>query len=185
MLRAIVAILAALGAVVGAIALLGSRLPVGHVASRFVVIGAPIDVVFGTIIDFSAHPSWRPDVKSTSTSLDPATGRMRVTEDSKTGRMTMEVEESIPPTRVVTRIVGDNLPYGGAWAYALEPQGNLTRITITEHGEVYNPVFRFISRYIMGHTGTIDTYLRNLGNKFGAPVFPMDAPPVPLSRREM
>jgi hypothetical protein len=97
--------------------------------------------------------------------------------------MSMVVEESIPPTRLVTRIEGDNLPYGGAWAYALEPQGNLTRITITEHGEVYNPVFRFISRYIIGHTGTIDTYLRNLGNKFGAPVFPMDAPPVPLTPR--
>ena len=91
----------------------------------------------------------------------------------------------MPPRRIVTRIEGDDLPYGGAWAYALEPQGNATRITITEHGEVYNPVFRFVSKYIIGHTGTIDTYLRNLGSKFGTDVLPADALPVPLNMRNM
>ena len=40
-------------------------------------------------------------------------------------------------------------------------------VTITEHGSVYNPVFRFVSRFIMGHTATIDGYLRALGRKFG------------------
>jgi hypothetical protein len=45
---------------------------------------------------------------------------------------------------------------------------------------VYNPVFRFIAKYIMGHTGTIDTYLANLGKKFGSDVTPVDADPVSL-----
>ena len=49
MLKGIIAIVLALGAVVAVIALLGGRLPVGHVASRSVVIGAPTDVVFSTI----------------------------------------------------------------------------------------------------------------------------------------
>ncbi len=64
MARVMVAILLALGAMVGAVAWLGSRLPVGHVASRSVVIGAPIDVVFQTITDFAASVSWRSGLKS-------------------------------------------------------------------------------------------------------------------------
>ena len=180
MLKVIVAIVLALGAMVAIVALVGARLPVGHVASRSVVIGAPTDVVFNTLTDFGAGPSWRSGVKSVSVTTDSATGRQRVVEVSKMGTMTMEVEQLVPPTRFVTRIVDEGLPYGGAWAWALEPQGTSTRVTITEHGEVYNPIFRFISKYIMGHNGTMDTYLTDLGRKFGSDVTPSDAAPVPL-----
>jgi hypothetical protein len=180
MLKVILAIVVAIVAMVGIVAFLGSRLPVGHVASRTVNIGAPTDVVFTTMTDFASAASWRTELKSVTVTTDPTTGRPRVTEDSKNGKMTMEVEELVPPTRFVTRIVGEGLPYGGAWAHALEAQGNTTRVTITEHGEVYNPLFRFISKYIMGHTGTLDGYLIALGNKFGTPVVPTDAAPVPL-----
>jgi hypothetical protein len=40
-------------------------------------------------------------------------------------------------------------------------------VQITEDGEVYNPVFRFVSRFILGHTRTMDFYLRALGNATG------------------
>ena len=64
--------------------------------------------------------------------------------------------------------------------HALEAQGNSTRVTVTEHGEVYNPIFRVVSKYIMGQTSTIDSYLTALGKKFGNDVTPADAAPVPL-----
>ena len=165
---------------IGAVAWLGSRLPMGHVASRSVVIGAPVDVVFETITNFGAAPTWRSNVKSVTVATDATTGRQRVTEKSSSGNTTMETELVIPPTKLVMRIVGEGLPYGGAWVYALDPQGNATGVTITEHGEVYNPLFRFIAKFIIGHTGTIDTYLRDLGRKFGSEVVPTDAMPVPL-----
>lgn len=180
MLKVIVAIVVAIVAMAGVVAFVGSRLPVAHVASRSVVIGAPTDVVFNTMTDFVSAPSWRSGLKSVSVATDATTGRQRVTEESSNGTMTMEVEQVVPPTRVVTRIVGEGLPYGGAWAHALEAQGNSTRVTITEHGEVYNPIFRFVSKYFMGHTSTIDTYLTDLGRKFGNDVTPSDAPPIPL-----
>ena len=179
MLKVIVAIVVAIGVLAGVIALLGNRLPVGHVASRYVIIGAPIDVVFTTITEFEAAASWR-DLKSVTVTKDPTTGRTRVREETSNGPVSMEVEQLIPPTRLVMRIV-DESAFGGVWAYALEPQANATRITITEHGEVYNPIFRFVGRYIIGHSGTIDSYLRSLGRKFGAEVVPADAMPVPLN----
>jgi hypothetical protein len=180
MLKVIAAIVVAIIVMVGVVALIGSRLPVAHVASRSVVINAPSTVVFSTMIDFASAPSWRSGVKSVVMSTDSSDGHRRVLEDSKNGKMTMEVEEMVPPTRFVTRIVDEDLPYGGAWTHALESQGSATKVTITEHGEVYNPIFRFLSKYIIGHTGTMDAYLTDLGRKFGETVTPVDAAPVPL-----
>ena len=180
MLRVIIAIVIAIVAIVGVVAFMGSRLPVGHVASRSVVINAPSDMVFHTMTDFMAAPTWRSGLKSVTVTTDSSSGHQRIVEDSKSGKMTMEIEQLVPPTRFVTRIVDEGLPYGGAWAHALEAQGNSTRVTITEHGEVYNPVFRFISRYIIGHNGTMDAYLSDLGRKFGTQVTVTDAAPVSL-----
>ncbi len=37
------------------------------------------------------------------------------------------------------------------------PQGST--LTITEDGEVYNPIFRFMSRFVFGHEATMAAYL--------------------------
>lgn len=63
-----------------------------------------------------------------------------------------------------------NLPYSGSWTYLLERSGGGTVVRITEDGEVYNPVFRFMSRFVLGQTRTMDAYLRALGNAIGQSV---------------
>ena len=72
----------------------------------------------------------------------------------------------------MTRIVDRDLGYFGAWTYELAPVDGGTRVQITESGEVPNVLFRFLSRFVFGHTGTMDTYLRALGQKFGEKVTP-------------
>ncbi len=42
-----------------------------------------------------------------------------------------------------------------------------TRLTITENGEVYNPIFRFMSRFVFGHTATMDQFLSDLKKRVG------------------
>ncbi len=39
-------------------------------------------------------------------------------------------------------------------------------VTITENGEIYNPFFRFMARFVFGYTVTMETYLKALGKKF-------------------
>jgi hypothetical protein len=73
------------------------------------------------------------------------------------------------PQQFVSRIADPNLPFGGTWTIDLKPEGAGTRVTITEHGEVYNPIFRFMSRFVFGHTATIDAYLTALQRRH-APV---------------
>lgn len=50
-----------------------------------------------------------------------------------------------------------------------------TTVTITENGEVSNILFRFMSRYIFGHTASIDTYLKALANHLGGSEMPQNA----------
>jgi hypothetical protein len=69
---------------------------------------------------------------------------------------------------MVTRIADSKLPFGGTWAYEIVPASNSCTLTITEDGEVYNPLFRFVSRFVIGHTATLDGYLKALSTKLGS-----------------
>jgi hypothetical protein len=54
-----------------------------------------------------------------------------------------------------------------SWRRPLSPDDGGCLLTVTEQGEVYNRFFRFMSRYVIGHTATIDAYLRSLGAGYG------------------
>ncbi len=78
-----------------------------------------------------------------------------------------EIVQSRPPLAIQRRIATPNLPYSGTWTFALEPKGTTTRVRVTEDGEVYNPILRFVSRFILGQTATQDTYLKAMGKATG------------------
>ena len=67
----------------------------------------------------------------------------------------------------LTVIADKGIPFGGSWDYRIAPDGTGSRITITENGQVYNPIFRFVSRYVLGHTATLDKYLTALAARVG------------------
>ncbi len=50
----------------------------------------------------------------------------------------------------------------GGGVIEIAPLATGSRITVTELGEVYHPMFRFMSRLVFGHTRSIDGYLTNL-----------------------
>ena len=82
---------------------------------ELVIVGAPVDVVFGTITDFESHPSWRPDVKSVTVMNDPSEWPQ-----ARDGRVVdRDHDDGSGPglsgrRRLVMRIVGEDLPYGGS-----------------------------------------------------------------------
>jgi uncharacterized protein YndB with AHSA1/START domain len=159
----IFAVLMTIGLVV---AIVGSMLPRDHVATASArIAGAPREV-WSAISEPKDFPSWRTDVKQVE--MLPATpSGIAWREHSGDGTISYVVDRSEAPTRLVTRISDQNLPFGGTWEYQLEPDGTGTKVTITERGSVYNPIFRFVSRFVMGHTATMRSYLRALGRKFG------------------
>lgn len=161
----------ALVALVLLVMLVGSLLPVGHVASRSARLRQPPEAVWSAITDVAAYPTWRADVKSVE--LVPATeGHPRWIENMGGERIAFEATASDPPRHLVVRIADPELPFGGSWTYDLSPTAEGTQLRITENGEVYNPIFRFVSRFVFGHTATIDAFVRSLGRRFGEQLIP-------------
>jgi hypothetical protein len=149
------------------VTIIGLTLPTGHVASRKARFRQSPSLVFDTI---SGPPDWRSDIARTET-LPPVQGRERWKEISKGGdAITYELVESTPPLRRVTRIADETLPFGGIWTLEIAPAAGGSTLRITERGEVRNPIFRFVSRFVMGHYQTIDTYLADLAKKFNQPL---------------
>ncbi len=161
----IVKVLAIMGiciaAAVAVVLVVGWSLPVAHRATRSVALKASADSVFSLISHPGAFPQWRGDVKSVDI-LPPDAGREQYRENGKSGEILYRVDSVVPNQRLVTRIADKSLPFGGTWTYDVIPQAESTTLQITEDGEVYNPVFRFVSRFVMGHTATIDRYLADV-----------------------
>ena len=134
-MRIAIWIVASLGAMAGVVALIGFFLPVNHEASRSAEFTQPPETVWALIADPSSYRGWwqGADVKSA-------------------------VVESVPPSRLVTRIV-DETQFGGTWTFELTPTSSGSRLTITERGEIYIVVFRALAKHVIGYTATMDSFL--------------------------
>lgn len=126
---------AALIGAVGLIALIGFFLPVAHEASRSADFNRPPETVFALIAGPATYKTWwdGADVESA-------------------------VVESVPPNRLVTKIVGE-AQFGGTWTFEIAAISSGSRLTITERGEIYNPVFRTLAKYVFGYTSTMEGFL--------------------------
>lgn len=149
---------------VAVMAAIGLALPQDHVASRTVTLNRPIDEVWVAITDVQSFPAWRPSVTRVEV-VNQEPRRWR--EVGSDGTLTLQVVEARAPSRFVSEIADTNLAFGGRWIFELRSTSSGTELTITEQGQVYNPIFRFVSRFIIGHTATMDTYLSDLQRKFG------------------
>lgn len=176
-------ILLIIGSIVGGIvlialimAVIGSRLNPNHVAARSIRLQRSPADVYSVIRDFEHAAAWRSDIKQMEM-LGTIDGHLRFREHGSHGTVTYEVLADDPGKRLVTRIVDRDLGYSGSWEYTIAPDGNGASLSIKESGEVSNPLFRFMSRYIFGQTATIDNYLKSLAKHFGEtaepqPMFP-------------
>jgi uncharacterized protein YndB with AHSA1/START domain len=151
--------------VVGCVFAIGATLPQNHVVSRSLKISAPPDTVWGIITNVADFPKWRNDVKS----VEQVKGTTLFTwrEITAHGKLTFEATKFERPQHLVAHIADKDQGFGGNWDYQIEPDGNGSKITITEFGEVYNPLFRFMSAYVIGHTATLDKYLTSLAARTG------------------
>ena len=142
-------VVVALIVVIAVVAIIGSTLPRNHTASRTLrVKRSPADV-------------WPVVTQAMSASSVP-----------------VDVLESDPPRRLVTRVKESEKMLGGTWTVTATPadapstgsrQAGCT-LTIVEDGWVANPVFRFVSRYVMGHHATMDGILTSVAKTLGEPV---------------
>jgi polyketide cyclase/dehydrase/lipid transport protein len=153
-------------AVAVAVVVVGALLPVKHRASRSAAFSTTPERLFPLL---DGPQRWRSDLRSWEP-LPEEGGRRRWREtDAHGSTIAYEVVEREEPTRLTTRIATPGLPFSGTWTRTLEFQDGVTVVRVTEDGEVYNPVFRFVSRFVIGHTSGIERYLQDLGTAIDQP----------------
>ena len=148
------------------VVLIGWMLPRDHEATRAAQFHHGPETIWAAITDVDAMPSWREGLKSVK-HLPDRNGLPAHVEVTSSGEIPLETVEMTPPRRLVARIAGDNLPFGGTWTFEITPAGDGATLRITERGWVSNPIFRFVSRFVLGYTSNLEMYLRSLGRKLG------------------
>jgi hypothetical protein len=125
---------------VAGIAAIGSMLPRTHKASRTLrVKRSPAEV-------------WPALMQATQASSTP-----------------VDVLESSPPHRLVTRVTEKETNFGGTWTVAVAPVPDGSTVTVTEDGWVANPIFRVVSRFVIGHHSTMDAVLTQVAKGLNEP----------------
>lgn len=149
----------------------GSLLPENHVASKTLTLKQPPETVWQAVTDFANQPKWHSEMKSVERLAD-RNGHEVWQEEMSGMKIPLETLEIEPPKKLVRRIASDDLGFGGDWEYIITPAiDGGCQLTITENGKVPNPLFRFMSKYVFGHTATMEAYMKALAGKFGeAPV---------------
>lgn len=166
-MRWVVWVVAAVAIVAVVVVIVGYSLPKAHSVSRTTTLPLPPDAVYGLLLDVDQYQAWRPALKSVQRRADHE-GRPAWTEEASGMTIPLHFERLDRPSLLVTRIADPSLPFGGTWTYRIAPAAAGSEITITEDGEVYNPLFRFMSRFVFGHTATLDEFVRNLEARAGA-----------------
>jgi uncharacterized protein YndB with AHSA1/START domain len=153
--------------VVALLALIGMLMPRGHVASRTVRFKAGPEQVWGLISDFAGAARWRSDIERVERLPDQNGHAVWLEVNRRGWRLPLELIESTPPSRQVTRIADPHMPFGGTWTWeVVAAAGGGSSITITERGEIGNPFFRVMS-VMSDKRATMDRYLTDLGKQVG------------------
>jgi uncharacterized protein YndB with AHSA1/START domain len=160
-MRWIIWIVAGIAIVGILVVIIGYSLPKAHSATRTASVAVPPETVYALLVDVDRYPSWRPGVKSLTRQPD-RDGRAAWTEEVSGMKIPLHFEKMERPALLVARIADPSLPFGGTWTYRIAPAPGGSLVTITEDGEVSNPFFRFMSRFVFGHTATLDEFVRNL-----------------------
>lgn len=146
--------------VVGVYAI-GWNLPETHSVSVSRIVLADPPSVWRALTEASRFPEWRSAVDEVE--ILPMRDDMPAwREEGPTGALTLVATEWDPPRRLGLRIADVELPFGGTWTYDLEPEGEGTRVTIREDGEIYSAFFRFMARFVFGYEATAQQYLDDL-----------------------
>jgi hypothetical protein len=169
MKRWLIGIVAVLVGLIVAVLVAGALLPEEHRASRTLRTKQSPQAIWDAINDHANEPQWRSDVESV-VSLAEREGKQVWQENYKDGnKVTLITTEWKPPTRMVRELTDLEGPFSGRWEIDITPATEGSEVKITEVGKVSNPFFRFVSKYVIGHTTFMERYLKGLAGKFGEP----------------
>jgi uncharacterized protein YndB with AHSA1/START domain len=147
----------------------GALLPSSYEVAESAAYRQSPAAVWAVVSDLAALPAWDPLVHGIER-LPDRDGHPVWRERTGDGTVTYEVVQSLPPRRLVLAVLGSDAPFRGTWTFDLAPgppaEGG-TRLTLTAHGRIGSPFFRFLLRFVYGSDRALDIYLTALGRRLG------------------
>jgi len=155
---------------------LGLLQPVKHSVTRSIRLNEKPEIVFAAVDNFDDLPNWSTSVLKVER-LPARDGKSAARVTMKWGNMQMVMTqlERTPPTRLVVSAAKEGGEPLGTWTYELAGENGGCRVSLTEDGELKNPLYRAIGR-MRGLDANITQTLRDLAKKFG------DTADVPVGR---
>ena len=139
---------------------IGAVLPRDHVVRGERTVRIAPQAVAARLRDVAGYPTWRSSVDRVGV-LGRDDGQIRFVEHSGDA-IAFAMAEEAAGRRFRSTIADPDLPFGGYWIITVDPAGNDSRVAVEEHGEVGNPLFRFVSAVILGHSRTLEAWLGDL-----------------------
>ena len=131
------------GVLVGLVLLVvvvGLTRPSHHVAQTRARYDKPPIEVWSVVSDYEKWSAWNPEVKSV-TSLPDQNGRRMINVVGSWGTAPTAIAVWNPPSKLRTEMNAGS--FSGSWTYEVAPAlDGGTLLTITEEGDVGNPIFR-------------------------------------------
>jgi uncharacterized protein YndB with AHSA1/START domain len=155
------------------VVMVGTFIPREHSVSVRARYARPPGEVWKVLTDVEAIPTWRPSIRSVQRKHD-VDGKPVWVERLRRFDLPLEVTEWVPEKRMVASIADDagKLPFGGTWTWTLREVPDGTEVTLTENGFVDQPLFRVVAHFVLGHSRSMESYLRDLGTRFGETTAP-------------
>jgi hypothetical protein len=148
-------------------AVVGCFVAPGHVATRTLTLKQSPEAVWGVVRSGESWPQWW-DILKTAERLPDRDGQEVWRLVYKDGnKFQLRVETCEAPCHLALRIDDEGALFGGTWSYAIRRADGGSEVALTENGEIYNPVVRLMSKFLMDPHMYIDMHLKALAAKLG------------------
>lgn len=154
-----------------AVYFMASSLPREHRASSTIEVAATPEELWPLVADLEGQAEWSEMIHSVDVS-ETADGQKLYTQMTDMGPLPLVVVLSEEPERFKTEIHGTDMGWGGTWDWTIEPTDAGSRMTIVEEGWIENPVFKFLSHYVMEPHEAMDSVLTLIAREVGSDSMP-------------
>jgi len=162
--------LVVLGGLILIAAIVGMTRPRGHEAVTRAEYAKPPGEVWQVISDFNHWTEWNPEIQGVEP-LPDRNGHRAVNVKSSWGTAPTEFSVWEAPTRLRSDMNAGS--FTGSWTYELTPTASGgTLLTVTERGEVGNPLYRTMMIFHDNYE-TMISFHHALAKRLGVPVEPV------------
>ena len=168
-MRTFIAILIALGCIVGVVYVAGRTQPEEHMVTQSAIIAAAPEAVWIRINDVADEPKWRKSVKSVLMEA-PVDGQSCYTENLGLSLKLCVLRIDGHRLRMVS-VTDAKQQFTGMWTLlvqpgdATQPYGNTTRLTITENAAIHPAFWRGVMM-LTGMDRNVKQYLKDMSRSF-------------------